>query len=474
MRLSSKFLPIAFLITSIVLLIVKKIPVLNLPHYWDEAFPYSYAIGYMSQNGSSLLSDCAPSLHTTGHPLLYYFMQSTWNNIVGNVIWMERLFPMIVSILILIFTYLIGKKLHSKSAGGIATILLSTQSSFLSQASFQLPETMLTLFLLMSIYYTFTNKKWPFVLVATGMVFTKETGVILLFILFLNFIISSYNKTERIHFIKSTWIYVTPIALNFLFYLHQYYVQGWFFFPRHTGFIISDIDPVFDQFSRYFANLFIFEGRNMIFFAMLIITTIIGISRWKAMKIVSLNHSILILISLIIGFLTFSAFNFYSDRYILCLFPIFVILASLSITALFKKRVWISSALGLGLTLITFAKSYTNTKPTDHSLGYSDAVITQMNAINYCVNMKWQKKSIQTGFLTSKNLTSHYPRYLERDQLFSNVNKTNSSPELIIISNNEIEEHLMKKINNFYSVKRFENGNQWCEIFARKKNINMP
>ena len=384
---------------------------------------------------------------------------------------MERLFPMIVSITILIFTYLIGKKLHSKSAGGIATILLSTQSSFLSQASFQLPETMLTLFLLMSIYYTLTDKKWAFVLVATGMVFTKETGVILLFIIFLNFIINNYNKTELIPFIKSTWIYVTPVAFNFLFYLHQYYVQGWFLFPRHTGFIISEVDPLFDQFNRYFANLFIFEGRNMIFFTMLIITTILGVNRWKAVKKATFNHNILLLISLILGFLIFSALNFYSDRYILCLFPIFVILASLSITTLFKKRVWIAHVFGLGLTLITLSKSYTNTKPTDHSLAYANAVLTQMNTINYCVNMEWQNKSIQTSFLTSKNLTSYYPRYLERDQLFSNVNKANSSPELIIISSNEIEEHLMKKIENFYSVKRFENGNQWCEIFARKKKI---
>ena len=77
MKLSSKFIPAAFLIASVFLLILNKIPVLNLPHYWDEAFPYSYAIGHMSQNGSSLLSDGAPSLYTKGHPLLYYFMQST-------------------------------------------------------------------------------------------------------------------------------------------------------------------------------------------------------------------------------------------------------------------------------------------------------------------------------------------------------------------------------------------------------------
>jgi 4-amino-4-deoxy-L-arabinose transferase-like glycosyltransferase len=329
---------------------------------------------------------------------------------------------------------------------------------------------MLTLFLLMSIYFSITKKKWAFVLAATGLVFTKETGVILLFILFVNFVITKYNKSELTTFIKSTWIYVIPIALNFLFYFHQFYVQGWFLFPRHTGFISSEADHILNQFNRYFAKLFIYDGRNITFFTMLIFVIIAGILKWKAIKKITLDHTVLLLISLIAGFLIFSAFNFYSDRYILCLFPVFGILASLSITAVFKDRIWISSALGLVLAIITLTKSYTNTNPTDHSLGYSNAVRSQLSAINYCVNMDWQNKSIETHFLMAKNLTSHYPRYITQNQLFSAVNKAHPSPELIILSSNEQEKRLMENINDFYSVKRFEYGNEWCEIFARKKD----
>ena len=180
----------------------------------------------------------------------------------------------------------------------------------------------------------------------------------------------------------------------------------------------------------------------MTFFTMLTITIVIAIAKWKENKKVTLDHNILLLISLIAGFLIFSAFNFYSDRYILCLFPIFGILSSLSITSLFKEKIWLSSALGLGLAIITLTKAYTKTNPTDHSLGYSDAVRTQMRAINYCVNMEWQNKPIQTNFLMSKYLTSHYPHYITQDQLFSAVNRPNSSPELIIISNNEQEKQI--------------------------------
>jgi 4-amino-4-deoxy-L-arabinose transferase-like glycosyltransferase len=472
MKRTSKFLPITFLITSIAILFVIKISVLNLPHFWDEAFPYSYAIGHMSENGSSLLSDGAPTVYTTGHPLLYYFLQSNWNNLVGGVLWMERLFPIILSTLILVFTFLVGKHLHSNWTGGIAAILLSTQSSFLSQASFQLPETMLTLFLLMSIYYSITNKKWAFVLVATGLVFTKETGVILLFILFMNFVVASYNKSNLTTFLKSTWVYIIPIALNFLFYLHQYYVQGWFLFPRHTGFILFDADLVFNQFSRFFAHLFIYDGRNITFFTMLIFIAFFGMAKWKRSKKIASDQTVFLLISLIVGFLIFSAFNFYSNRYILCLFPIFVILASLSITTLFKEKFWISSAIGLVLAIVTLTQGLTKSSSSDCSLGYSDVVRTQMSAINYCVNMGWQNKSIETGFLMSKNLTSHYPRYVKQDQIFFAVNETNSTPEVIIVSSIEPKTGLLENLDDFYSVQRFESKNEWCEILAKNHKDN--
>lgn len=465
MKEKSAYISLTLLGIAIIGLFVSKYTLLNLPHYWDEAFPYSYAIGHMTENGASILSDGAPSIYTTGHPLLYYFCQSIWNSIAGGELWIERLFPMIISSFVLLFTFLIGKHLHSDLSGGIAALLLSTQNAFIAQASFQLPETMLTLFLLMTIYFGIKEKKCAFILSATGLVFTKEAGVILLFLVFVYYVASRLKKTNLKELLVSSWIFVIPIALNFGFYLHQYFVQGWFLFPRHTGFIETEGGFVVNQFSRYFAHLFINSGRNILFFTMLLFTIISILLRVKSRKKIAPKPKLFLIIGLIVGFLIFSAFNFYSDRYILCLFPLFILLVAFSVITLFKEKIWLSSAIGVSLCCITFFVGFTKRTPTDHSLGYSDAIQSQKYAINYCVESGWKDQPIQTSFLMSKNLTSHYPRYLEKDDVFTNVNQSDDA-EIIIISSNEQEEHLTDKIKNYHSVKRFESGSEWCEIYV--------
>ena len=123
----------------------------------------------------------------------------------------------------------------------------------------------------------------------------------------------------------------------------------------------------------------------------------------------------------------------------------------------------------LVLAIVSLTQGLAKSCSSDCSLGYADAVRTQMSAINYCVNMGWQNKSIKTGFLMSKNLTSHYPRYVKQDQLFFAVNETNSTPELIIVSSIEPKTYLTENLDDFHSVQRFESRNEWCEILAKNQ-----
>lgn len=464
-----RWAPLSLLILSFAVLLLSKISSLHLPHYWDEAFPYSYAIGHMSEKGSGILSDTAPTHYTTGHPLIYYFVQSNWNNLVGGIIWLERLLPMMISLSMLLLVYLIGKKIKSEMVGGIAALLLSTHSTFLAQASFQLPETMLSLFLLMCIYFSLTKQNWSFVLAATGLVFTKETGVVLLFILFTWFVLSRIKQIDMKTLITSTWIFAIPVGLNFLFYLHQYYVQGWFLFPRHTGFIRSEMYIVWNQFGRYFAHLFIYEGRNITFFTALSLTLLYFIIKRKKLVSINLNPVLLLLSGLILAFLSFSAFNFYSERYILCLFPLFALLSGYVLCVTLSQNQWVPMSLGIVLAIITLTRAHTKLNPTDHSLGYVDAVITQQHAIDYCIEMDWNNKPVQTSFLMSKNLTSHYPRYLTKDELFTAVNNFSNPTEVVILCSNEPEEHLLKLVASKTPAKLFESGQEWCKIYLFEK-----
>ncbi|MEM7162217.1 MAG: glycosyltransferase family 39 protein [Bacteroidota bacterium] len=457
--------PLLLLLSISVLVLVKKND-LDLAHYWDEAFPYSYAIGHMSENGPGILTDTAPAVYTTGHPLLYYFLQSSWNNISNGHLWIERLFPMGISISILFLTYALGKHIHSKHAGGIAALLLANQGAFLAQASFQLPETLLTFFLLLVIYFNLKKINWAFILAAIGLVFTKETGVVLLFLLFIHDALIKLKLGKFRKFIANSWIYALPVALNFLFYLHQFQVQGWFLFPRHTGFMLSDSAVIADQFSRYFAHLFIYEGRNVLFFSMLLFSIVLSYNAWRLNKKILFNSNSMLLMGIIFGFLMFSAFNFYSNRYILCLFPLFSLLLSHTLLNMLSKKIKIACFIALVLGAISLIKALDNSKNTDHSLAYSDAVRAQMSAIKYCTNMNWQNRTIRCGFLMAKNLESHYPRYVNDEQIFNHINKKGLQHEILIVSSTEPKEAPSNWRSEYRSIKRFESGNEWCEILT--------
>lgn len=453
------------------ILLIVKIPHLNLPHYWDEAFPYSYAIGYMVENGPSLLSDGAPAMLTTGHPLLYYFLQAVWNTIVGDTLWLQRLFPLLISMGCLWMVYLLGARLYDNRVGAGAALLLVCQSTFLSMAGFQLPETLLTLLLMTSIYFLIASRKWLFVLSSSLMLLVKEPAVVLLFIIFLFHILVMLKGRDLRKRIAVCWMYAIPVGLSLLFYFHQYLVQGWVLFPRHTGFMGFTFSFFVDQFSRYFSHLFIYSGRNGIFFTALLLFIYYLIGNRKKLNFTSIGKNSLFLFTLLIGYLVFSAFNFYSNRYILCVFPLFSLLAAASIHYSLKDISKIVYPIGVViLSAVCFYYSLTKKNPHDHSLGYTDEVRCQYEAIRYCVEQGWQDEKIATSFLMEKNLTSYYPRYVSKGEIFSNVNTSGvEEAKLVLKCTNEKYFYKTGLTESFELLKSFKQGNASCEVYVNNE-----
>lgn len=457
-----------FLFAAVIILLAIKIPALNLPHYWDEAFPYSYAIGYMTEHHPGLLTTAAPAEYTTGHPLLYYFLQAGWNTIVGETLWMQRLFPLLISSGCLLMTFLIGWKMFSAAAGAGAAVLLATQSSFLALAAFQLPETLLTLLLLLCIFFFITGKKPLFLLSATLMLLVKEPAVVLLTLLFLFHFFILLRNEPVVSRLKILWMYAIPAGVCLLFYLHQYAAQGWLLFPRHTGYMMLSAEFL-NQLARYFSHLFIYSGRNALFFTMLTLFVFLFVKNRKSLVWnMAIQHCFLLAL-ILAGYLLFSAMNFYSNRYILCLFPLFMLLVSTSLFYATQSCRWAHPAAVIFLSAITLFFSLTDKRETDHSLGYANAVRCQRDAIRYCVNQGWQHKSILTGFLMMRNLTSRYPRYVQPDEVFSEVyNTPEMQTEIIIVASNEKELQHHPELAIIPMVKEFKAGNSWCRIYKRE------
>lgn len=462
----AKKAPIIAVIMACLVLIAIKFNVLHLPHFWDEAFPYSYAIKHMTENGPSILSDGAPTILTTGHPLLYYYIQATWNGMVGDSMALQRTLPLILSVFLLVFTYLVGKSMFNKKVGAGATLLLLAQNIFLAQSAFQLPEVLMALLFLATIYYRIEKKNIGFIITSSLLLITKEPAVVLLGILFLYDFFILQKNSSFIKRISNSWWYFIPAIVMVGFYFHQYLVQGWVLFPRHVGFMKFEWSHYFNQLSRYFSFTFIFHGRNALFFLTLILGGI-AITKRKTIE-ASKNSGNLFLIGVLFLYLIVSSVNFYSNRYILAMFPVFTLLASNLIFKLLKFKQLAPIAI-IAFTFTGFFYSFKNKAAVDSSLGYVDSIACRQDALQYIQSKNWEEKSIFAGFIFEKSISHYAPGYLKAGEEFTNVNKRPFDvSDVAIVIDKDIDEKAIRESNLFQLIQTFENGNSYCNIYIKK------
>lgn len=458
--------PIIAVISACLALIVIKFNTLHLPHFWDEAFPYSYAITHMTENGPSILSNGAPSILTTGHPLLYYYLQATWNGIVGESMALQRILPLIFSLTLLIFTFLVGKSMFNQKVGAGATLLLLAQNIFLAQSAFQLPEILLALLFMASVYFRIEKRKLGFIISSSLLLLTKEPAVVLLGILFLYDFLILQKESNFLKRISNSWSYFIPIAVMIGFYLHQYVVQGWVLFPRHVGFMKFEWDHYFNQLSRYFSFTFIFHGRNALFFLTLILGGIVIAKRKSIEK--SRNSGNVFLIGVLLLYLIVSAVNFYSNRYILAVFPVFALLASNLIFKVLKAKHLAPIAI-LGFMFTGFFYSFKNKSAVDSSLGYVDSIACRQQALQFIQEKKWKEKSIFSGFIFDKSISHYAAGYLKTGDEFMNVNKRPFDvSDVAIVIDKDVDEKAIVTSELFDLIQTFKNGNSYCNIYLRK------
>jgi hypothetical protein len=114
---------------------------MHLPYFWDEAWVYMPAIRTMAEQGPSIMPGSIDADLYTGHPLLFYFMASSWIKLWGYSNFVAHSLPVLISITLLISMYFINLQ-WSKSANQalLASMLLAIQPNFLTQSSFLLIE----------------------------------------------------------------------------------------------------------------------------------------------------------------------------------------------------------------------------------------------------------------------------------------------------------------------------------------------
>ncbi len=447
-----------------------KIQDLSLPYFWDEAWSYFPALEAMQKSGPSLLPGAIhPDLYR-GHPLLFYFLSSAWMNIApDNSIW-AKVLPLLISLFLLFFTYQFARKHFNVQTAQLATVLLSIQSVFIAQASFLLPEILLSLFTILALNAFLTQHKWQTVLWVTCALYTKESALVLgLSLMAWQFTLDFYTANKRILLknIISSFYLTVPFAFIGVFFILQKIWIGWVFFPEHLGYI--SLSAFANKAEMYLGYLLIFRGRNLLTAATLIAIILILIKNPIALK--TAKNPLIGLSFFVLSYLAFSSLNFYSPRYLLSVFPLLLIMISYLLISAFAKFKWAFYLLLLLLIGNNAYYSFFRFEPNDHTLGYRDMIAVHQEIIATAETEFPTHAKIATHFLMKANLQMPSIGYLKTKNAYTQVSLVpDTNTQFVLISNIEPDPKLQLFLDQHLTqlIKKAEQNGCWSALYKIK------
>jgi len=397
-------------------LVVCRWSALSFPLFWDELGVYGPSVFYLLENGVDFQPKSLDPELSRGHPMLYVFVNALVGSALGANSFVLHAFNLFIACLVLVGTFLLGKRMLGASTGVIAAIILSVQPVFHAQATLILPEMALALAALGMLYGYLARMPWLYLLSGIAAVWLKETAIFIPLALILHrFLVLRLRRVPIIQ--VSSLLEFLLLGLPWLafgaFLVLQKVQNGWFLFPYHTG--LFDFSPieVLKKFVRFSKFLLIDQGR-FVWGGVLSISLIIAV--WK--KTISLSkwidhpkweiYSAFFLFGvLLVGF---SATNAYLNRYLLLLFaPLALVVAdqllSLSRTLFLAwsgtKKGWIVSAfmlvifLFLGLPWLMPVRKFVY---DEHPFFERHLVLTQMAVQEMMENEEYQGCHVQCNW----------------------------------------------------------------------------
>ena len=445
--------------------VLYKLPFLNVPYYWDEAWPYSTATHILYNHGLSLMPNAIPPFISRGHPLMFFFLAAAWMKIFGSGFIAVHSFALTVSVATLIATFAFCRRFFNPATGFIATLLLCVQPVFISQSAFLMPEMLMAFWTIVCLHAWFSGKKIFFVLAAAAMLLTKESGVVLFITLSLVSVVAySRHKTRKILF-NDFLLLVYPAAIAFLYFLLQRMIHGWFLFPFYTGYITSHWQAIAGNLQSALEYVFIYYGRNGISGLLLLCGIIIPYR--KKWTFLPLQVKVLATLSAyVILYLMFSCINYYIPRYLLCLFPAFTIIFAVLIDKAFEGWRYIVTAAVVG-TSATCLYFYIH-QGYGGDNNYLPSLYVANKMVDYCEQHQLTGKHIFAPSVMRINLSEKYAGFLS-GQPFSNLQPyPDKQTDYYIFTRDEFDEQLFKNMEeqqNLRLVKRFDSGYAWSALY---------
>lgn len=470
--------------------IVFKLPHLDLPYFWDEAWVYAPAVNKMFEAGPSLLPNAIDSEYSRGHPLVFHFLGGVWMKIFGNSTTSVHSFALLVSVSVLLALYQFGKQFFSPKVGLIAVIFLGLQRAFLAQSAMFLPEMMMALWTLMVMLTWFRKKRIAFAIVASLMLLTKESGVVLigaigLWTLFDQFVIQKGKPFEREFLFRILWL-VVPVAVMASFFILQRIMLGWFLYPAHISLIDPSWEIVHPKMRQCFEFLFKAQGRWMltviflgavllfskpltwiekvvvtggmvlfmyfmyfhpnidlkvIFALELIVMALVGMKLWERLPVTASTSHYMSWFLVLFGlcYVGFTSFNFMSARYLMLMiapvFPMMIHWIGRAFEG--KKARWVFYGLMVVLLAGFYRQTSLQSNLSDVSLSYVDALETQLKVVSYVEENYSRDTHIYANHLYDSLLKEPHAGFMKGKEKFKKAgSKIGPKTELVLISNN--------------------------------------
>jgi 4-amino-4-deoxy-L-arabinose transferase-like glycosyltransferase len=508
------------LLLTLCIFTVLKIPALHYPFFSDESWSYAPAVKLMYLHGPSLMPDAINISASRGHPLLFYALAATWMKIFGTSHVAQHAFALCISLLLMITVYEVCMKLFNKRTAVISMLLLPLQVIFSVQSTFLLPEIMIALLALLTLYYYCKEKYLYTFLCCTALMYTKESGMVMGLVLGIHATISLFNKKEPLNCCVKQFlsVFLSGVLIG-VFFLMQKRLNGWYLFPEHTGMITLDWAIFWKKIQYSTEVLFYLDYRFRLFQLLLLLAIIVSIHlkdikyatpltsayliyavvedrfSWlprkvlMAVMLLSLLYTVYLLIRLsaikqqatkrfiylsvcfLAAYLVFSCVNFFTARYLLCAQVFILILLAAYIDMYISMLYNTIYYLTMACILLTGYYGYKyDWGVRDINRGAFDAMEVQENIVRYFENNHLYDKNIFAPYPDLEHLKKPSTGFLHTDSTFKKVETTiyPNTGYFIFDNADSSEQYTCFKNNHAYHlIYQTRKGPAWAEVYEK-------
>jgi len=457
-----------------------------------------------------------------GHPLFFHAMAAAWIHIFGASHIAMHSFALFISVLFLIAIYEAGIRLFNERVAIMALILVATQVVFFVQSSFVLFEVLVAFLAFVSMYFYVKDKYLLTALCLTALFYTKESGLIMGFVLGVDSIAGLFSKSNdwktRLYRLLSV---SAPCILIMVYFIIQKQVRGWYIFPFYHDLIEYNWNPWFYNFKMNCLRNSFWDHLRYYYFDLLLLLSIIAAIKNKSYKyLVFLIPGIIIYcmiddkrsrllagqLFLVLFFLSiilllyvlstlkvfantrqkrfivlsavfipcffcFSCMNFFTYRYLLAAFIPLLFFTAVMYDKLIERSYPVLFYPVLALVLaISFFSFKTDEGHGDSDIGAFTGIAIQQDVVDYLEQNNLYDKTIGCdGFLELEHLLNPATGFLHSDKAFKK-GSYNLDADYVVFDNLESDPKYLQIKNNpaFYVVHRYEKNGLWDEIYKRK------